>query len=97
MRPIAHVGHEVLLSDGPFRVTTGGDGDEMEVAIGDLFVQARVIRTRKSAVFVVAILQEERATCVPPASRGFSTPGSRLAYRFNRIRRENDRQNPGRG
>jgi hypothetical protein len=66
--------------------TTGGNEDETEVAVelvgpvGDSFVQARVKRTRKSAVQevmrlppftleefprVVAILQEERATCVP--------------------------------
>jgi len=84
----------------------------MGVAVGDVFVQARVIRTRKSTVQevirlplfaaleelprVVAILQEERATCVPRASRGVSAASSRLAYGFNRIRRGNDRQFPGR-
>ena len=72
---------------------------ETEVAVGDEFVQARVIRNRKSAVqyvapFVVTILQQVRATCVPPVSRGFSGVSSRLAYRFNPIRHENDRQNP---
>jgi hypothetical protein len=57
------------------------------VAVGDRghgFVQATAIRTGKTAVqyvvaFVVTILQEERATYVPAASRGVSFPSCRVA------------------